>query len=71
MRGDAAGKAHIYRAVPTEEQAQKRLVEDLLQRAFGGAAQKLVLHSLSGRRATTEELEEIRRLLDEMEDTSR
>jgi BlaI family penicillinase repressor len=47
--------------------AQKALVDDLVERAFGGAAAELVLHALAGRKATPAELGEIRRLLDRME----
>jgi predicted transcriptional regulator len=45
-------------------------VDDLVERAFGGAAAELVLHALAGRKATPAELGEIRRLLDRMESQS-
>jgi predicted transcriptional regulator len=61
------GRAHVYQATQSEEQAQQRLVVDLLDRAFGGSAQQLVLRALSARRASPEELAEIRRLLDDLE----
>jgi predicted transcriptional regulator len=41
-----------------------QLVRDLLDRAFGGSASKLVMQALSARRATNEELGEIRKLID-------
>jgi len=43
------------------------LVGDLLERAFGGSAQTLVMQALSTKRASPEELAEIRRLLDRLE----
>ena len=61
------GRAHVYRATQSEENAQRRLVDDLLNRAFGGSAQQLVLQALTNRKASKEELAEIRRLLDELE----
>ena len=61
------GRAHVYRARQSEEQAQRRIVGDLLDRVFDGAAQKLVMHALASRKASAEELAEIRRLLDEIE----
>lgn len=61
------GRAHVYRATQSEENAQRRLVDDLLDRAFGGSAQQLVLQALTNRKASKEELAEIRRLLDELE----
>ena len=63
-----AGRAHVYAAAQSEEQAQGRLVTDLLDRAFGGSAQQLVMRALTARKAAPEELAEIRRLLDELED---
>ena len=62
-----AGRAHVYQACGSEEQAQRRLVENLLDRAFGGSAQKLVLQALTARKASAEELAEIRKILDELE----
>ena len=61
------GRAHVYSARQTEEQAQRRIVGDLLDRVFDGAAQKLVMHALTSRKASSSELAEIRRLLDELE----
>ena len=60
-------RTHVYEAVVPAEQTQKQLVSDLLERAFGGSAQKLVLQALAGRKASREDLAEIRELLDEME----
>ncbi len=54
---------HLYRARHAEEETQQRLVTDLLDRAFGGSTSKLVLRALASRRATPEDLREIRRLL--------
>jgi BlaI family transcriptional regulator, penicillinase repressor len=64
---ETSGRAHVYQAVPSEEQTQKSLVGDLLDRAFGGSAQKLVMHALTTRRASPEELAEIRKLLEDLE----
>jgi len=57
------GRQHIYRARHAEEETQRRLVGDLLDRAFGGSTPKLVMQALASRRASPEELREIRRLL--------
>src|SRR5687768_17386933 len=60
-----AERAHVYRAVASEEQSQRRLVRDLLDRAFDGSARQLVLQALTAKPANPEDLAEIRRLLDE------
>jgi predicted transcriptional regulator len=58
------GRNHIYRATHPEEETQRRLVADLIDRAFGGSTPKLVMQALASKRASPEELREIRRLLD-------
>jgi predicted transcriptional regulator len=67
VRRDESDRTHIYAARATEEQTQKQLTQDLLDRAFGGSAMKLVMQALSSRHASREELEEIRDLLDKAE----
>ena len=61
---DEAARTHVYAAAYSEDQTQRQLVSDLLDRAFGGSAGKLVLQALAANRATPEELAEIRKLLD-------
>lgn len=68
VKRDASNKAHIYTAARTQEETQGSLLHDLAARAFSGSASKLVMHALSSQRTSPEELEEIRKLLDRMED---
>jgi BlaI family penicillinase repressor len=63
---DESQRAHVYRARLTQDEARQRLVGDLLDRLFQGSAKQLVMQALSSRKATREELAEIRRMLDEM-----
>jgi len=42
-------------------------VGDLLDRAFGGSSSRLVMRALASRRASPEELDRIRQLLNEIE----
>lgn len=64
---DESQRSHVYRAVLQAEQTQRQLVRDLLRRAFGGAPAKLVVQALSEEAISTDELAEIRRLLDQLE----
>src|ERR1700730_13812390 len=57
------GQHHLYRARHAKEETQRRLVGDLLERAFGGSTSKLVMQALATKRASPEEVREIRRLL--------
>jgi predicted transcriptional regulator len=61
---DERDRSHVYSARVSETQTQQQLTEDLLDRAFGGSAMKLVMQALSSRKASAEELAEIRKLID-------
>lgn len=70
VRRDESARTHIYQAAYSEDQTQRQLVTDLLDRAFGGSAAKLVLQALATSKATPKELAEIRKLLDKQGDRS-
>jgi BlaI family transcriptional regulator, penicillinase repressor len=67
VRRDEAQRAHIYQAAQPREWTQQQLAGDLLRRAFQGSAKGLLLGALSSRKASKEELAELRRFLDEYE----
>ena len=50
---DESERSHVYRAAASEAQTQKQLVGDLLERAFGGSALKLVMQALASSRTST------------------
>src|SRR5436305_8087110 len=58
---DEKNKAHVYSASIPEEQTQRQLVGDLLDRVFGGSAARLVIQALSSKKASPGEIAEIRR----------
>jgi predicted transcriptional regulator len=64
VRRDDTDRTHVFTPRLSEEQTQRQLVRDLLDRAFGGSASKLVMQALNARRATQEELVEIRKLIE-------
>ena len=65
---DETQRAHVYGPKLSEQRTQLQLLADLVDRAFAGSSAKLVLQALSGRRATREELRDIRALLDRLEE---
>jgi BlaI family transcriptional regulator, penicillinase repressor len=67
VRRDEKQRAHIYEAAQPREWTQRQLAGDLLQRAFNGSAKGLMLGALSSRKASKEELAELRRFLEEYE----
>jgi predicted transcriptional regulator len=64
---DESRRTHVYKASRSEAQTQRHLVGDLVRRAFGGSASKLVMQALATRQATAQELGEIRKLMDTLE----
>jgi predicted transcriptional regulator len=68
---DESQRAHVYRPTIAEEGTLRQVTADLLDRAFGGSAEKLVMHALQARRASPEELENIRKLIDKIRERRR
>ncbi len=64
---DQSQRSHVYRAKKPREQTQAQLVGDLLNKAFGGSAARLVMSALAHKPASREELKKIKRMLDEIE----
>jgi BlaI family penicillinase repressor len=64
---DERQRAHVYRPRESKRVVGRRIAGDLLNRVFDGSAAQLVVHALSKKKATPEELAEIRRLLEEIE----
>ena len=64
---DDSERAHVFRAAVSKERTQTRFLRDIVQRVFDGSPSQLVLQALgSSPRATREELDEIRALLDKL-----
>jgi predicted transcriptional regulator len=62
---DESARTHVYAARVPQDETQRQLVTDLMERAFGGSAAALVLQALSAQPASADELCEIQRLIDE------
>jgi BlaI family penicillinase repressor len=64
---DESRRTHIYRTSRSEAQTQRQMVGDLVRRAFGGSALKLVMQALAAKKASYEDLAEIRKLIENLE----
>jgi BlaI family transcriptional regulator, penicillinase repressor len=58
------GRAFVYRPKADRGRTLKRLVGDLVRRAFEGSTSQLVAHLLDQTKPTAKELEEIRRAIE-------
>lgn len=67
VRRDEKQRAHVYEASRSRESTQRQLAGDLLERGFFGSAKSLLMGALSARKASKEELAELRKFLDEYE----
>ncbi|MCY2964380.1 MAG: BlaI/MecI/CopY family transcriptional regulator [Planctomycetota bacterium] len=70
VKRDENAQPHIYRPVQSREKTGQRMVSDLIEKVYDGAAMSLVLQALANSKATPAELAEVRRLLDELEGQS-
>jgi predicted transcriptional regulator len=64
---DDSRRPQVYRARLPQEQTQRQLLADLIDKAFGGSAKKLVMQALASKEATEKELAQVERLLDKLE----
>ena len=71
VRRNEEQRAHIYKPAKPREWTQRQLAGDLLQRGFDGSARTLMMGALSARKASKEELAEMRKLLEEYEKGTR
>ena len=61
---------HIYRAAVTRERTSKKILTDLIEKVYDGSAMSLVMQALASSKASQAEIDEARKLLDEMEGKS-
>src|SRR4051812_12280336 len=61
---DESVRPQVFRPARPAEQTQLQLVDELIQRAFGGSAADLVMRAASAERVSPKELAEIKRLIE-------
>jgi predicted transcriptional regulator len=70
VKRDEAASPHVYRAAISRDRAAKNLLNELIDKVYDGSAMSLVLQALAAGKASQAEIDEARRLLDEMEEKS-
>jgi BlaI family transcriptional regulator, penicillinase repressor len=60
-------RPQLYRPCLPREQTERQLIKDLVDRAFGGSAKRLVMQALEVKKASPSELAQIEKLLDKLE----
>jgi BlaI family transcriptional regulator, penicillinase repressor len=67
VRRNETQRAHVYEVCQPAEKTKRNLAADVMERVFDNSASELMMHALAGRRATKEEIAELRRLINEHE----
>jgi BlaI family penicillinase repressor len=67
VRRNETQRAHVYEVGQPAEKTKRNLAADVMERVFDNSASELMMHALAGRRASKEEIAELRRLINEHE----
>ena len=63
---DSSNRTHVYKALLNQKKTQKNLVNKLIESAFNGSASQLVMQALSDHKSSPEELEAIKKYLEQL-----
>ena len=64
---EVKGRGHLYAAAIAKADTQDKLLDTFLQRAFGGSAKGLVMRALGNYRTSRKDIEELKALIDRLE----
>lgn len=67
VQREITDRVHTFSTTQTQTQTQQTLLDDLLDKAFGGSSKSLVMQALATRKTSQAELAEIRKMLDQAE----
>ena len=70
LKRDASNKSHVYTANISQEKTQGQLVQRMIDNVFNGSASQLVMQALGNYKPSVDELNEIKKYLDEIEGTN-
>jgi predicted transcriptional regulator len=65
---DETARSHVYFAAVTEADTRGQLLDSFLESTFRGSSASLVMQALGRRQPSRDELDQIRRMIDDMED---
>ena len=67
VKRDDSVRPLVYRSAMSRERAAKSFLSDLIDKVYNGSAMSLVLQALASGKASKEEIDEARKLLDDLE----
>lgn len=64
---DTSNRTHVYKALVSQSKTSQNLLDTMIDTVFNGSAAKLVMQALSNKKSSKEEIEMIRKYIDELE----
>ncbi|MEO8795884.1 MAG: BlaI/MecI/CopY family transcriptional regulator [Daejeonella sp.] len=64
---DTSSRTHIYSAAFTHENTSKGILDSMIETVFNGSAAQLVMQALSTKKSSKEEIEMIKKYLDQLD----
>jgi len=68
VKRDDTVRPILFRAAATQKKTQTKLIKNIMQKVYDGSVGSLVMQALSSKKATKEELAEIRKLIEKLEE---
>jgi BlaI family transcriptional regulator, penicillinase repressor len=62
-----SGKLHLYKAVPSQENTRQQIIDKMIDTVFQGSAMQLVVSALGNKKSSKQELQEIKKYLEQLE----
>lgn len=67
LRREPNGKNHLYFSVYKKEETRGKLLDRFVESTFAGSASSLVMQLLGNKKTSSKEIEEIKKIIDKME----
>ncbi|HPS14094.1 MAG TPA: BlaI/MecI/CopY family transcriptional regulator [Prolixibacteraceae bacterium] len=67
LRREPNGKNHLYFSVYKKEETRGKLLDRFVESTFAGSASSLVMQLLGNKKTSSKEIEEIKKIIDQME----
>ncbi|MGQ1909967.1 BlaI/MecI/CopY family transcriptional regulator [Marinifilum sp. RC60d5] len=70
LQRDKKSRTHIYEAIVEESETKNQLIDKFISTLFHGSTSGMVLQALGNKKCSSEELDKIRELIDNIENTN-
>jgi predicted transcriptional regulator len=64
---DTSSRTHVYDSVAKEKDTQTSLLDTFIEKTYRGSAMKLVMQALGQKKASADDLEKLKAIIDEIE----